>query len=156
MRLSLSALNHHCRDEFCSRGARLLPARWWVFPPIRELIFVFFSVVFGKKGKSFILLVSKAAKRGWAQGGRRSGSRRWSPGFCQACHHCCGSSNCWRKMTVRPWRCWLWVPSYSGAQTAFSKVLSTVKLVMQPRKRNFKMRFICVFRSLVISDYVII
>lgn len=47
--------------------------------------------------------------------------------------------------------CWLWDPSYRGAQTAFSKVLPTVRLAMQPRKRNFKTRFICVFRSLVIS-----
>ena len=35
----------------------------------------------------------------------------------------------------------LWVPSYSGAQTALNKMLLTVRLAMHPRKRNFSSAF---------------
>lgn len=77
------------------------------FPPIRELVFVFFSVVFGKKREEFYPAGFQGSQVGMSPRRPEEWEQEVEPRLLPSWSHCCGSPDRWRKTTVRPWRCCL-------------------------------------------------
>lgn len=102
------------------------------FPPIRELIFVFFSVVFGKKREEFYPAGFHGSQVGMSPRRPQEWEQEVEPRLLPSL-----SPLLWLfrrleeddgpTLALLP-VCGLWVPSCSGAQTAFGKVLPLLGL----------------------------